>query len=415
MPNARARTDTPSLLRIRQQCVHVPTRVAILHQQLRLDYENAVEAWHKVVQNWDEDFHRRQDEQWAELESPSERAGHDLDRFMNHYFLTGGQPDPAKKPEPLALCGFADDHVIPELQQRASQVPGLAVVATGQGHDHTLCIGWDRVAVCGLAGEIENLAKDRQRKRIQQEWEEAMKTHRQLHDKAEQIIHRHATMGNLAKSVPATLNTARGSFLLQCNTITNLHPDHPGLANFSLDISDGPANNGETLRAAVNLGVFQGTAILSLSQEVTDWFVRYFDRAALVATARNGTNGTASSSVATTGRRKEDGAADGEPLTKQRKTAPEGPLPEGRIFMQMRGREWIEGQICPDVHRGCLDFTSAACTKFTGKFDIPGVGEDIEVEGFRIGNSAAVEPLPWSWYWPGVQHFSEVDAAARGE
>lgn len=392
-----------------KQCIYVPSHVTNLHQQLRLDYEKEVEVWQKTVQNWGEDFQRRQDEQWAQLETPSERAGYDLDRFMNHYFLTDGQPDPAKKPQPLALYGFVDQQTILEIQGRASLVPGLEVVSTGHGQDHTLCIGWDHVAVCGLLGEIEQSAKDRQRQRIQEDWGKVMETHHQLHVAAEQMIDHRAATG---KPVTLTLPAARGSFALQCKAITDLCPDHPGLANLSLDISDSPANNGDTLRAAVNFGVLQGTAILSFSQEVMNWFVRYYDRTALEAAARNGRHGSmASSSDVTTGKRKANGEADGEPPNKQQKTELEGPIPEGRLFMQMRAREPIEGKICPDIQHGYLDFTGPACTRFTGKFDIPGVGEGIEVEGFRVGNEAAVEPPPWNWYWPGNQHFSEAEAA----
>lgn len=381
-----------------------------VHQELRLDYNRELQAWHKVVDNWDQECRRRQEEAWAQLETPTERASHDLDRFMEHYFLTDGQPDPAKKPEPLALQGLTDAQVVSNIYVRAAVVPGLHIVNIGQDTDSTICIGWDHSAVCGLAGDIENLARESQRKLAQEEWEKAMETHRRLVEtEAEQISEFGFSLSNPSPGNPVSLKVARGSFVLQCKAIAELYPDEASVASLSLDIADSIANNSETLRAAVNLGVFQGTAILSFSHDVMDWFVRHYDKTAQAAAERN----TTAPSGASGGKRRAEGSADEERPSKQRKA--DGLPSHGRIILQMRGRELIGGEICEDIQHGYLEFTDDAWTKFKGTIDIPGVGEDVEVEGFRVSNRAAMEPPPWSWFWPGTKAPSSSSAAAGGE
>lgn len=382
------------------QCNHVPVSVARLHHELKTDFDSEVEAWRKAVENWDEQWKQRQEEEWAQLETPSDRACHDLDRFMEHYFLTDGQPDPAKRVEPLAMCGLTDDQVIGELYMRATLVPDLKIISGGHGADRTVCLGWDRATVCGLASEFENMARDKQRKRVQVEWERAMETHRQFVESQDQppALVDPSLVSVAPQGMPLALTAARGAFVVQCKAITDLYPDHPNVASLAINIADSPANNGETLRADVNFGVFQGTAILSFSQAVMDWFVRYYDKTALQATEMNGGDPSPGSSG---GKRKANAAAYGERPSKQRK--PDEAAPAGRILLEMRGREMIEGKICSDIQHGHLDFTDGAWTKFKGMFDIPGVGEDVEVEGFRVAKNAQVEPPPWNWFWPVVQ------------
>lgn len=316
---------------------------------------------------------------------------------MEHYFLTDGQPDPAKKPDPLALYGFTDDQVIADLHGRASQVYGLEIVSAGSGPDRAVCVGWDRAAVCGLAGEIENISRDRRKKAVQAEWQKAMQSHQQFVDNSEPLVPAQASSIQPPASPP--LMMACGSFVLQCKTLIDKFADLPNITKLALDISDSPANNGDTLRAAIDLGVFQGTAILSFSQAVMGWFVRYYEKTALEGTGRahvSVTNGTK--------KRKSDVQADGERPSKQRKA--EEPLPN-RIYLQMRGRNATDGQVCSDIQHGYLDFTDSTWTKFRGVFDIPGVGSDIELEGFRVGEKAAVDPPPWIQYWPDMDHSSE--------
>lgn len=374
--------------------MNVPAHVIRLHQEMTRDYDKEVEAWARIIATWDVELRRRQEEAWAQLETPSERAGYDLDRFMEHYFLTDGQPDPSKKPEPLALYGFKDDQVMTELQGRAAGVPGLEIAMGSQGEDRTICIGWDRAAVCGLAGEIENIAIGRQRKKNEAEWDKAMQVHQRYVITQDQArSHLQAESPSAVSPVEVskenfTLQRCRGSFVVKCRAIGEMVPDNFSI--FSIDISDSPAHNGETLHAAVNFGVFQGTAILSLNESVLDWFVRFYDKKAWAVTGRDPNSAP---SAATNGKRKAEGEAEDAPSAKQRKL--DGPHPEGRVMVRMRGRDVVAGQNCHDIQSGYLDFADSDCVKFKGVVDIPGVGEDIEVEGFRVGTSAAVDPAPW--------------------
>lgn len=379
----------------------MPASVTNLLEQMKKDYHKQFQEWQHTVENWDEIYRLREEEEWAQLETPSERALYNLDRFMEHYFLTDGQPDPAKKPEPIALHDITDEQMMAAVQDRVMFVNGLEIAIGGQGPDRTMCIGWDRAAVCGLAGEIENTVKENQRKRVQDEWERAMQSHRQF---VESIQPAKVESSAPQPAGPMPLTAARGCFVVQCKAVMEKYPDHPNLANIALNITDSPANNGETLRAAVDLGVFQGTAVLSFSQPVVDWFVKYYDRSALATT---GIAAAATPTGAKGAKRKAAEESDSQRPAKQRKS--NEPPPPGRILVRMRGRELIEGMLCPEVQEGYLEFTDSACTKFTGVFDIPGVGEDLEIEGFRVANDAAIEAPPWTWFWPIIHHYPGPD------
>lgn len=378
----------------------VPASIVQLHEELKRDYDREVQNWEHIMANWDVEVQRRQEEDWAQLETPSQRAGYDLDRFMEHYFLTNGQPDPAKKPEPIALYGFSDDQVIGELQVRATGVPGLEYAMGGEGLDRTLCIGWDHGAVCRLASEIQDIALQRQRKKNQDDWEKAMQSHRDYIARLQAQARVQAGAAGPVKAAKklTSLQHCCGSFVVKCQAVSEMFPDNANI--FAVDIADSPAQKGDTLLAGIDLGVFQGTAILAFDGAVLEWFTRYYEKSAIAATGKNPDN---ASLLASTGKRKaDDGEVEGGPSTKQRKL--DRPTPEGRVLLNMRGRNAMVGQICPDVQSGHLDFTDNDCNTFKGAFDIPGVGEDVEVEGFRVAKAAAMAPPPWNWFWPGVLH-----------
>ncbi|KAJ4415611.1 hypothetical protein N0V82_007245 [Gnomoniopsis sp. IMI 355080] len=241
-----------------KQCILPPALILENILELTDAYHREVSAREKVVER---------EKPWAQLETPSERASHDLDRFMELYFLTDGQPDRAKKPEPLALFGITNDHVIEKIRQRAAQVPGLEVAIALSGPEHIICLGWDRADVCGLAGEIENIGKHKPKEAVQDRLEEAMQAQRKFieTERSEATVLKQSS--TRSPEVLALL-MARGSFTLQCKTVTDRFPDVPNISKLALDISDSAAKNGETLRAAVDLGVFRGTAVLSFSQAI---------------------------------------------------------------------------------------------------------------------------------------------------
>lgn len=361
---------------------------------MKQEYQRQVEEWQQTVENWDDVWKLRQEDEWGQLETPSQRALYDLNRFMEHYFLDeDGQPDPGKKPEPIALEGITDENMVQEIHERVMLVNGLTIVTGGQGSERAMCIGWDEAAVCGLAVEYQNVSKDKQRQRVQEDWERAMQNHRQFVESMQLSAEESATP---RASGHFSLTAARGCFVVQCKSVLEKYPDHPNLANIALNISDSPANNGDMLRAAVDLGVFQGTAVLSFSQPVVEWFVRYYDKTALASAGSFAAISTHPNYKG--GKRKASDEADGQRPEKQRKS--DEPNSSGKIHVRMRGRELVQGALCPEVQEGYLEFIDSSCTKFTGVFDIPGVGEDVEVEGFRVANEAAIEAPPWNWFWP---------------
>lgn len=393
---------------------------------MKIEHARAVEEWKKAADNWDSVWKQRQEQEWAQLETPTERAGHDLTRFMEHYFLTEGVPDPAKKPEPLALFNFTDENVVAELCERAAQVPNLEVANAGTGPDRAICIGWDRASVLSLAGEIQNVARENQKKRLEAEWEKAMLTHRQFASDttvqtppvattSSTIDTTETALAALAESPAATpvafqdtnnypkmisLRLASGSFVLQCKAVTDTYQDLPNIGQLALDIAGSPANNVETLRANVELGAFQGTAILSFSQDILDWFVRRFDNTAAASMTKiysANREYAKNREFGSNAKRKWSVPEEEERPSKQRKV--EEPK-AGRIYLRMRGRQAVNDEVCRDVQHGYLDFLDGNWSKFKGCFDIPGVGEDVEVEGFRVKRQHAVEPPPWEAFWP---------------
>lgn len=380
----------------RPQCTRVPPSVERVLSELKLEYSKKVEDWHKVVDTWDEDWTRQREEAWAQLETPAERAAHDLDRFMEHYFLTDGQPDPAKKPEPLALYGLVDSQVIANLCQRTALVPGLNIVQAGSADDPTICIGWEHASLHGLILEIANSSLEKQKRKAQKMWNKAMETHRQLvetNSKSAPEVQHGESKEQLA------LSMACGSFVVRCKAIADLCADKPLSTNLSINITDTIANNNEILRAAVDFGIFRGTAVLSCSQDVLNWFVRFYEKTAKPSTTTT-KDGLESSSSPAAKKRRLDNAAEGEHPVKQQKH--DGPLPRGRIILQMRGLDTTNYKMCEDIQHGHLDFIDSSWSKFTGMVQVPGVLQPVEFEGFRVANKADVEPPPWKSFFPGA-------------
>jgi hypothetical protein len=85
----------------------VPESVKELERAMRKDYEPAFRDWAARAAAWDAEQQRQKDAAWEKCVTPGERAAHDLDRFVAHYFLgADGRPDRSKTREPLALYGI---------------------------------------------------------------------------------------------------------------------------------------------------------------------------------------------------------------------------------------------------------------------------------------------------------------------
>lgn len=279
--------------------------------------------------------------------------------------------------------------------------PGLEIVSAGRGPDRAICIGWNRASVYSLAGEIENVARENQKKRVETEWETAMQDHQQFANaESDSAPPLSPAAAERVVPTPAALQLTCGSFILHCQAVADKRAEHPDsdITKLALDIADIPAVNVEMVRASVDLGVFSGTALLSFSQDIVEWFVKRYDKTAVDAADQATIFAT---SRDRSGKRKAEAYPEEEQQRPKKQPKVQEPKP-GRIFLQMRGE--ANGKICPDIQHGYLDFLDGAWTKFKGVFDIPGVGNDIEVEGFRVAREAAVDPPPWNAYWPYTLH-----------
>lgn len=184
-----------------------------------------------------------------------------------------------------------------------------------------------------------------------------MQCHQQFVDKSEP---RSAAEASLTQ-IFARSSAGNGPRFLRPSVQDGYRHTSPTFQTFTklaLDSSDSPTINGDTLRAFVELGVFQGTAILSFADAVLDWFVKDYDKTALEATGPTQVSGTACG-----GKRKSDSHADGPRPDKQRKVEER---PPGRNYLQMRGSKANDGQICSNIQHGYLDFIDSAWTKCKG-------------------------------------------------
>jgi hypothetical protein len=113
------------------------------------------EKWQKDVQEWDANDKRKRLAELNICKTPGDKADYDLDLFLEHYFITNGQPNHHKTPDPLSLGGF-DDRL--GLHLKAGEVPGLYTKSVGPNDNRTLCMGWNIKAADALAASINTRA-----------------------------------------------------------------------------------------------------------------------------------------------------------------------------------------------------------------------------------------------------------------
>ncbi|KAH6886340.1 hypothetical protein B0T10DRAFT_461790 [Thelonectria olida] len=102
---------------------------------------------------------RRKDDEFTTCKTPSQRASCDVDHFLEHYFLTNGQPDPNKTPEPLTLQLDLTSRI--DVHLKAEKIPGL-YRAGGDGMNRpALAIGWDEAEVHILDSKIHKHVRRR--------------------------------------------------------------------------------------------------------------------------------------------------------------------------------------------------------------------------------------------------------------
>jgi len=363
----------------RGQCERVADSVATLEAAMRRDYEADHRVWQSAVRDWEAEQERKKDVAFAKCETPGQEAACSPTRFLNRYFLTDGKPDHTKAPEPMVLHGFTDGWT---LQPEADKIPGLHISRGGKWPAQTVCIGWGRDDVWALARELTAQAEREVQEKLATIWQVAMEEHEQF---TAQTQHR-----NKPRSSPFNVDSITGSYIVQCQEITESWPDQ--IENvLTLDIATRKYPGGKVVDAAVNWGIFEGTMLLSLDQDALPKEV--------------------SDSEDPFEEEDETDQDDDESNNPRKRTAPSASLPgqpgmkrakQGeaaalrRVYLSLRGRETGEGEVYPDPYPGHIDFADDACSTFEGVTGIDFIGGDVKFRGYKVSDTPKKEPEHWS-------------------
>ncbi|KAK1249269.1 hypothetical protein MKX07_002785 [Trichoderma sp. CBMAI-0711] len=387
------------------KCNRVPQSVLDIAAAMKTDYAPLYQKWQAECAAWDAEKKQRDDEAFAKCKTPGERANCDLDRFMDMYFLTNGKPDKSKTPKPLALSGFQDRS---SLHSRAERVPGLETCSGGPPSSRELCIGWDRSEVFALASRVSERAYEAEKAQQTAEWEQQMARHRRY-------IARSLGTGSGGSRQPDKFDLARclGSYIIQCDEIADQWPDVVRGHTLTMDISKGKGN---TLLAAYDFGIIEGTMILSLSEDT------------LKAIVGGDTSESEASRSDDFYSSEDDGDGDEEgihtqqpdggikrkagqfsslaratasavvrhPVTAKRRKTGAMPSLTRRVYLRLRGRETGEGEIIPDPDSGHIDFLSNSCATFAGLvYHLTFVAKNVEFRGYKVSDTPRVKPEAW--------------------
>ncbi|KAJ3540543.1 hypothetical protein NM208_g5017 [Fusarium decemcellulare] len=333
---------------------------------------------------------QKDDEAFSKCKTPGARAKCDPDRFMNHYFLTDGKPDPLKTPEPLAVYGYGERYA---LQALAFRIPGLEYVSGGTLKNRIPCIGWDRDAVFALSRSVTAEARREMKKKQEARWEKAMHVHRSYLSQPNQ---------NDSSQNSFELEQCRGSYIVECDEITDGWDDMPIL---TMDICDSKVAG--TLTAAFHFGIFAGTMILSDSKQRLDDLIgpeddsdSEFESDSLDEEDYEEDEEEEDDDKKTTSKKRsvtKAGEKSGPPDKRQKPT----PTPSGRVFYRLRGRETGEGEIYPDPEPGHMDFPSDGYATFDGlAYVFPCLGDNVQFRGYKVSDTPKRRPKPWnSFTW----------------
>ncbi|RMJ07024.1 hypothetical protein CDV36_013387 [Fusarium kuroshium] len=341
------------------KCDQVPPFVRRVEEVLRRDIAPLDEEWETKAQVWQED----------RFATAGKRAQHDINRFLDLYFFTNGNPDPTKTPAPLALYGYRDIHTI---YVEAGRVPCLSLISGGSGKNQVLCVGWDSFAVRKLAetiGETNRKDEDHQRDNDRE------------HDTDYQLCGP-APDQNLANaSQPLDLEWLFGSYVIQFEGITE---DWHMTDVFTLDI--GELNDG-VLMAAYDFGDVWGTMILSQSEEKLDlWAMLNDNPRQTLAKAR-------------------------QRLPKRYGIIPSAPR---RLFYKIRGRERGEDVIFYFPQRGHIDILDDECTKLSGMAErLAHMGSNLQFWGHKVADEPNKHIQGWGEFSEKQYEFERRDRWRR--
>ncbi|GJC95918.1 AT hook motif family protein [Colletotrichum higginsianum] len=396
------------------KCDVVPEAIERMQQRMRRDYEVMFHEWEDQARSWDAAKERHGDEAFARCTTPGQKANCDMDRFLEYYFLTDGKPDATKTPRPLALRGLTN---LSKFQASVGLVPDLHAFSVG--YPGTTCIGWDYTSVVALAYEEGGVVPQRMKetpkiggrapranvtKTRDAIWEETMESHRRY------VSQRTGHDKKRGKRAAFDTEQCKGSYIIRCKAADAYNEDTG--TRLTLDIS---ITKGGTHLAAHDFGLFEGTMVLSHSEEklkFLDDIEGEQDSEASQDDYESDDRGHESDSAddleqnepslaqkVASGKRKATSAAESGP-TKQKgkKQKKSGMVPSlsRRVYYRMRGRETGEGMIHVATEAGHLNFLDDQGAEFVGlAYEFPYIGRNVEFRGYKISDAPRKKPEPW--------------------
>ncbi|KAI9710178.1 MAG: hypothetical protein M1828_002211 [Chrysothrix sp. TS-e1954] len=358
----------------RGACDAVPDHLQKLEQNLKAQYKEPYQKYKDDMAKWVSNREAKEQSKYDALDTLSDKAEGDLERFMREYFLDdAGNPDRNKTPNPLQLPGVSRAKV----HARAERVDGLETVSGGTGDHRTLCIGWNRNAVWNEARNIGKEVEAQRQRAVDEAWANIMSKHESFK------IGERSKVGTTRWQVA----NCRGQYIIEC-------PDlEEGWECDRADFSFRIGTNGlDGLIGDFHLGVVEGVMHLSVdaaqiphpyscSEEDEDDEDEDTDEEGAAKLAE----------IAACKKRKAPGLAQKSSI-KARKTEKNSLR---RVHLIWRGRETGEGEIQnEDDQIGHLDFLDDAGTCFEGTMFVPFSGDAV-LRGYKI--SAASGRIDDNW------------------
>lgn len=365
---------------------------------MRRSYEPLRRKWERDYAGWSAAKKRRDDEAFNNCQTPGEKANFDLNRFMDLYYLTDGQPDPAKTPEPQALYGFGDRGALHEMAER---IPGLETYSGGSSSDRTICIGWDRGKVWDLAGQISGKAYEAEKVQKKAKRDKQLEIHQNL---VASKRSKGTTSGAGKRLKPFSLDSCRGSYVIECDKITDGWSSDIKGDKLTMDISGG---KGDMLLAACDFGIIEGTMMLSLSKDTIETIAgeASWDQEASSSDEEDDVDDDGVQILwAPTGKKRKHGKAH----AKRRKTT--ATPPSCRVYFGLRGRDTGSYEIFSDPEPGHIDFLSGDCTKFEGvAYSLQFVGQNVKFRGYKVSDLPQARPEKWESFSEGAYEYERVN------
>lgn len=277
--------------------------------------------------------------------TPASRAECDVDLFLEYYFLTDGQPDPSKTPEPLILPGIRAASISFE----SRDIPGLSTCHGGDWRTHTAVVGWGYGAVEAVAKRITEEVERAEKEKREEIWSAAMEKHHQY------MSSQPSDGSALPIRTIFDLHLCKGSYVMRCDRVMQ---EWPKDMHFTLNIA---TEAGDIMIAAFDFGVVEGDMLLCLSE----------DRLKEITGEEDDS---------------EDDSEDEESIALARERDKQDPSTH-RVYYRMSGRETFEGEtFCPKA--GHLDFSSDGRTSFDGLAHFfPYLDTNVQFQGFRVADA----------------------------